>query len=110
MKIIFRVLAVSFLFFSLSCEKEASTLVWISRYETQCANPWDHFEGNSVKKKVTLYLSSEGIHAHDIEIEDTASDSVAFCLACHCGTGRIIHVLIEEDDMAKAEELGFSFN
>jgi len=70
MKLIPRLVIASFLMCSLSCEKGDAALVWMWTNETQCANPWDSFEASTVEDKVTSYLNSEGILAHDVDMKD----------------------------------------
>ena len=107
----FSTLTVSLLLFiTFSCKKEEAGLLWLSIPETQCANAWDGFGGSSAGEKITHYLATEDIVVHDVDIEDLSDNNGVVCLACTCGTGRIIYVLIEEEDLGKAENLGFEKN
>jgi hypothetical protein len=99
-----KILFFIFLFFILiiSCEKNYDNLTWASYNETQCANPW---QGNS-KYDVLYYLKGKGIEIFDINIVTYSTGP--FCLACTCSSGRIIYVLINENDAEAIKKLEFN--
>lgn len=75
--------------------------------ETQCSNPWESsHNATTYIQNIKHYLWLQGVETGDVTI-DEASDSLAFCEACNCPSGRVIHINIMDEDKAKAIDLGF---
>ena len=75
--------------------------------ETGCMNGWDDFyEGTGdYKHAVTAYLEDNNIAVYSVKKINYYSGPV--CLACPCPTGNLVVIRINENDVDKAEQLGF---
>ncbi|KJF43250.1 hypothetical protein [Draconibacterium sediminis] len=75
--------------------------------ETSCMNGWDEFyEGSGdFKQAVTAYLEHNNIAVYSVQKINYYSGPV--CLACSCPTGNLIAIRVAENDVDKAEQLGF---
>ncbi|QIA08781.1 hypothetical protein [Draconibacterium halophilum] len=76
--------------------------------ETGCANGWDDFYESTgeYKHAVTAYLEDHNIAVYSVN--RVTYDTGPFCLACFCSTGNLIVVQINNNDVDKAEQLGFN--
>lgn len=108
MKLKLTLIALIILAFS-SCNESRDVLVELTKEETQCANAWDSWSGTDplpVEKLVEVYLELNGLPIDLENIHISGSYTVA-CLACHCPTGRTIHIKVTEDQVPLANSLGF---
>lgn len=76
-------------------------------FETQCANPWGTSQnGEEYLSHVKQYLEQKGVQVNAISREDYDSNGI-HCNACFCPSGWMIVIRLPEDDMEKAEQIGF---
>ena len=75
--------------------------------ETQCNDPWQR-SANQLETLLAMkaYLMSQNIEVYSAKLVDLQT-GWAYCAACSCGTGRYFMLYIHNDDLAKAEKLGF---
>lgn len=97
------------LFFANCSDDNSSTNNWYVFAETSCANPWGIGMGNpdaDVIAAVESYLADL-----DVDVLETTIDSIGpgeACLACHCLTGRGIHVRSDVANETVLLEEGFT--
>ncbi|WP_319229103.1 hypothetical protein [Draconibacterium orientale] len=94
-----------FLFAIAACNDEKG--IEMDIVETGCMNGWDDFyEGSDdYEHAVTAYLEDNNIAVYSVRKINYYSGPV--CLACSCSTGNLIVIRIAENDVGKAEQLGF---
>ena len=64
-------------------------------------------DSNSIEENVALYLEEQAIGYTDISIVEVGDPWVCFS-CCGCYEGRDIEVVIDEEDLQKALDAGFS--
>ena len=74
--------------------------------ETQCSDAWRPLQIADTRQAVKEWLQHQGITPSYVKITPAPKGGV-YCEACHCPNGRIIHVLFNPADTAKAKTLGF---
>jgi len=109
-KALFRIIAISFLAFCMSCEKKAD-LIALHFNETGCANPWTQTENGfsnndpDYQNKVKIFLESRDIEIKAISL--SSDGPLSGCFSCGCSTGRRINITTLTADKSHAIELGF---
>lgn len=74
--------------------------------ETQCSDAWRALQITDTKQAVKEWLQHQGVTLSYVKIIPAPKGMIA-CEACHCPTGRVIRVLFDAVDIAKAKSLGF---
>jgi hypothetical protein len=109
-KILFKIIAFSFLTFCISCEKKGD-LIDLHFNETGCANPWTQTENGfsnndpDYQNRVKIFLESRDIEIKNISLSNDGPWSG--CFSCGCTTGRRINITTYTEDKSHAIELGF---
>lgn len=94
------------------CEK------WEEDYEkfyweqTACMDPWGAGQNDSnseTRAAITEYLKKEGVDVIGVSFEESNQNGL-YCNACHCVTGKIIKIQVEESDREKMIDLKFREN
>lgn len=86
-------------------EEESLTELWFE--ETKCANPWDVLpETENYLPEIESFLESEGILIYAIGREKVEEPQP--CETCLCLTGHIVVIRVQESDVARAAQFGFS--
>ncbi len=100
-------LPVILLIFISGCKEEEEDLTELWFAETQCANPWDVLpETENYLPEIESFLESEGLLIYAIGREKVEEPQP--CDACLCLTGYIIVIRVDEADVARASQFGFT--
>jgi len=78
--------------------------------ETQCADPWQQFDGAydlTPEERVLVYFESLDIEVSNIDFQPLAGD-IAVCQACVCPSGNIIQLEVAPEAEEFIENLGFT--
>jgi len=105
-------LSIVFLFpfiFALGNLDLSGNRVWVSVEPVQCGlNPWEN--QNSVEPEEDLivsFMENKDINVYEIKIEQ---EYELTCSACSCPRGDVIYLLIDKDNLARLQSMGFSKN
>lgn len=90
------------------CEKIRPT-VWMDYQETQCSDPWHgaNSQTDTTEEKIKKFFKKEGVSIIEVEIEESSSENLITCFACHCSTIRTIKCKVKEKDIETLEAFGF---
>ena len=87
-----------------SCEEP--NLIWVEREIADCCNPWDQIVGTDSESAARLFLEMRDVDVVETEIRDEGR-RVRCIHCCECPTGQFVRLQIAEQQLERAEILGF---
>lgn len=93
----------------ISCQKEENAINF-EYNETGCSDPWGINSGapdSEIETAIEAYLADKKVKTFDIEI-DHSNDFTIVCEACHCLTGTVYIVSVDQRKESEMLDIGFT--